>query len=220
MFTRRELKRKRSYEQKIKMREQLRLVRLAEEKGLNPYNLTGKQKSELQAQVKLYNKYKDGGSPVGLRKPLAFTSPNQKTKKEEMLEQPIVKLICDYLSLLRGGFVIKHELSGKPVKVKNFIKLVPFKNKYYRRGLSDIEFLYRGKTFYFEVKTNKELKWWAKKYPTVKHIDPSTLTANKDKKVKHFLEQQNFLDNVNRTGNVGRFVDSLEMVKEIIKDFT
>lgn len=132
-------------------------------------------------------------------------------------EKPLEKIILDYLNRIPNSYTIKHELAGRPIKKGNYYILIPFKNKFFRKGHSDVTFLFNKTSYYFEIKTPKELKWWINKYPSVKHLDPSTLKEKKDKKVKHFLEQQIFINNVNSTGNYAEMVDSLEKVQKVIE---
>jgi hypothetical protein len=137
-----------------------------------------------------------------------------KTEKEKPLEH----MVLNYLDRIPGGYVIKHELSGRPIKKGNYYILIPFKSKFFRRGHSDVTFLYKGTSYYFELKTTKELSWWKKKYETIKHLTPDLLDERKDKKIKHFLEQQLFINNINETGNKAYFVDTLEDVQLVISE--
>lgn len=128
-------------------------------------------------------------------------------------EQQIKSYILHYLDSLPDSFVCNIELSGRPVKTRSgHTILIPFKNKFYRTGMSDILFWKNGKSYAFEVKTPSELKWWLNK------IKKNTIDLTK-KKDRHFWEQTEFLQEINAAGGKGAFVSSVEMVKSMIENF-
>lgn len=137
-------------------------------------------------------------------------------KNIKLTEKQIEKLILDHLSFMRGGFVTKVELGGRPVNSGGRKVIIGFKNKYYRKGFSDIMFNYKGKVFYFEVKTPEEYNWYEKKKEKLR---ATPLTMLKSKKEIHFKEQQLFIDGVRRGGSVGEFVCSLNQVRNIIEHY-
>ncbi|MCJ7804420.1 hypothetical protein MUP35_01670, partial [Patescibacteria group bacterium] len=73
----------------------------------------------------------------------------------EPSEKEIQDAIMNYLTLVKF-FVIKIEGGGRPLKTKGGLVMVPFMNKFYRKGCSDIFAIKDGKFYAFEVKTPKE----------------------------------------------------------------
>ena len=65
-------------------------------------------------------------------------------------------LALEYLSKI--GMAVKFNMSGKPVKTKDEIKLAKFSNKYYGRGVLDIMFIKDGKVWFFDIKNPKTIK--------------------------------------------------------------
>ena len=131
-----------------------------------------------------------------------------------MLENPIQNFLLDYLGHLKNGFVMKIELSGKPIRNGNkIVKIIPFKNKYYRKGMSDILFCYKGKFFCFEVKKKDEHEKILRNYERIKNT-PIKMLPNY---LHHAKEQMNFIQEIKRAGGDGDFVSNLEHVKEILR---
>ena len=125
-----------------------------------------------------------------------------------MKEIDIENQILDYLSKLRGGFVHKIHLSGKPIrKGSKIIKIIPFGSKHYQIGMSDILFIFRGRTYCFEVKTPNEYKKIKKGWDKLKQ--PKQLLP---KSWHHFKDQYEYLERVRKAGGVGEFVCSLDQV--------
>jgi hypothetical protein len=91
--------------------------------------------------------------------------------------------------------------------------MIPFKNKYYRTGVSDIQFVFKGKMFAFEVKTPEEHKYILKHY---KKIFITPLEMIKNKKQRHIKEQIEYIEGVKYGGGDGDFVSSLDHVKKIL----
>lgn len=121
------------------------------------------------------------------------------------------KEILDYLGS-RGGFPCKIHLSGKPIKIGRSFKLIPFKNKYYRKGMSDILYIEKGRLFVFEVKTEDEYK------KAIKNINRLTKAFSELPKYLHHLkEQSDFIKKVKEAGGDGGFVFSVNCVKKILE---
>jgi len=126
-------------------------------------------------------------------------------------EKTIKEEIALYLATkYKDSFVCVIELSGRPIKTANRWVLIPFKSKFYRRGMSDISFLWNGMQFYFEVKTPEEYNWVYKKIPKLKAI------GAKNQKEEHILEQLNFMLDAMKAGAHAGFVKSIKEVDEII----
>ena len=128
-----------------------------------------------------------------------------------MTETQIQNFILDYLNAL-GGYVCKIELSGKPVKTPQGFKLIPFKNKYYRKSMSDILFFYKSNFYAFEVKTPQEHEKVKKNLNRFR-----TKTINQiPKYLHHYKKQFDFIECVKKQGGHGGFVSSLSDVKNIM----
>lgn len=128
-------------------------------------------------------------------------------------EKEIEDSILNYLDF--KGFVSKIHRGGKPVKNKfGQVLLIPFGNKHVKK-LVDIYFLYKGKSFWFEVKTEKEFIYFQKKSTYLKN---NSLKLIKEKKLIHLKEQYDFIESVKKNGGYGGFVWSIECVKKIISD--
>ena len=125
------------------------------------------------------------------------------------IESEQQKLILDYLHY--NGFVCKIELSGKPKKENGKIKLIPFKNKYFKLFMSDIYFLYKGETFWFEVKDPKDIEWLKTKILLNRLDEPI-----KTRKHQRIIGQYRFLEDIIKNGAYGGFVSNLTIVKAII----
>lgn len=131
-------------------------------------------------------------------------------------EEDIEKVILDYLGRVRGGFVTKIHLGGKPIKTRAGIIMVPFGNRYCRKGISDIQFNFRGRMFVFEVKTPEEHKYILKHYKKISMTPLEFFDKKKDKKNRHIKEQMIYIDGIVESGGDGDFVSSLEQVKKIL----
>jgi len=127
------------------------------------------------------------------------------------LEKQIETEILHYLNSI-GAFPMCIEISGRPIKNKHGIQLIPFKSPFHRKGMSDILCLYKGKLFAFEVKTRKELTWTQNKLAKYSTID----LVMGNKKDNHLAEQDRFIQHINDNGGHGAFVCSVDQVKEII----
>lgn len=82
--------------------------------------------------------------------------------------------------------------------------------KFGEAGMSDILGLEKGNFFVLEVKTEKEFAYYVKHYNQI-------VSAPKNKKQEHLLEQINFMQNVKDAGGYGWFVCSLTQVKAVIE---
>lgn len=131
-------------------------------------------------------------------------------------EEDIEKVILDYLSRVRGGFVTKIHMSGRPVKTRAGIVMIPFQNRYCRNGISDIQFNFRGKMFVFEVKTPEEHKYILKHYKELMLTPIELMDKKKNKKKYHIKEQMIYIEGIKDSGGDGDFVSDLDQVKKIL----
>lgn len=129
----------------------------------------------------------------------------------KVLEKHVQGLILDYLSNL-GGFVCKIELSGKPIYRGGKLQLMPFKNKYYRTGMSDILYFYKGSVFCFEVKEPSEHEKIKKHFNRIADLSYQELP----KYLRHYKAQYEFIESIKKQGGYGGFVSNLMEVKEIL----
>lgn len=107
------------------------------------------------------------------------------------------------------------------IYIRNNTGEAPYQNKdgTYRRvkfgcpGMSDIQFWYRKRTVWCEVKSPKEYKY------VMKHFDRIASGQKlKTKKDIHLLEQINFILNMRENGCLGFFASSsMEVEKELAK---
>lgn len=92
------------------------------------------------------------------------------------------------------------------------------KSPYYKNGVSDILWILDGRFLAIEVKTPSEYKMSQKSIfelqKRMKKLKPST-----QKKYKHFIEQQEFIQNINNKGGIWFFADSVERVIEEFEKF-
>lgn len=132
-------------------------------------------------------------------------------------EKEIEKAIAKRLSYYQGGFVCVIELSGRPIRTPSGTVMIPFQGEFYRKGMSDIIFLYKGKSFAFEVKTEKEYKWVVKHRDRLRKSARNLLTKKRD---IHVREQIDFIEGFKHSGNYGDFVCNFEQVEKIILDST
>ena len=144
---------------------------------------------------------------------IAAISPTNNLRKfvKQPSETEIERSILDWLNLL-GAFPFKINLGGKPIKTPSgsFV-MAPFSNPYCRKGMSDILVFYRGKTFAFEVKTPSEYQFM------VRHWHKVTSQIKASKRIMHLRQQWEFIQSVQKQGNIGAFVCSVAMVKDIIE---
>ena len=130
-----------------------------------------------------------------------------------MLENDAQSFLMDYLNNL-GGFVCKIELSGKPLNGAGgkIIKLIPFKNKYYRKAMSDCLFFYRSNFYAFEFKKideHEKIKRQLHRFETMTvEMLPEYLHRAKD--------QYDFIEEIKKQGGYGGFVSTLKDLKDII----
>jgi len=129
-------------------------------------------------------------------------------------ENDAQSFLMDYLDSL-GGFVCKIELSGKPIKGKggSIIKLVPFKNKYYRKGMSDCLYFLNGRFFAIEFKTNEEHRKIKRNIERLKCCTRDQLP----KYLHRVKDQYDFIERIKGCGGAGGFASTLGDVKEILK---
>lgn len=130
-------------------------------------------------------------------------------------EADIKKTIMDYLEYRSNGFVMEIQVSGRPLITKGGFKMIPFKGKYFRSGMSDVFYVENGKFYAFEVKKPTELKWWIRNKAKIMMQNPKQIT---NKKHKHFYEQQEFIHRCKKAGCVADFVCSLRQVVELLPD--
>lgn len=90
--------------------------------------------------------------------------------EEGAIQQQILKGLSDH------GMAIKIEMSGRPVRdKKGNQRLIPFNNKFYRTGISDIMFISQGSVFFLEVKTPEAgEKIWKAREQGLKYFNPET----------------------------------------------
>lgn len=135
------------------------------------------------------------------------------SKNPKVLENPVEKLILDYLDCIPNSVVMKMNRGGRPVKNKQGqILLIPFKSRFSQWRISDIYFLYKGKTFWFETKNPEEHKYIKKHLETIRGEYPPEM----NKKRLHIYEQDAFHNYIKRGGGFGGFVSSINCVKEIL----
>lgn len=120
--------------------------------------------------------------------------------------------------MLKGGFVKKNHQSGRPIKKGNFIVLIPWKSPYCRKGISDIEFIWQGRHYAFEVKTPEEHGYINRNLKKIMSMKPSELSRKSNLKKRHIYEQFEYIMSIKRAGGFGGFVSSLENVKKYLKE--
>ena len=131
----------------------------------------------------------------------------------DISEQIVQNLILDYLGHLSNSYPLKIEISGKKTYVNGVMKMIPFKNKYHRKGCSDILLCYEGKFYCFEVKKESEYLKIKKNYNRIS-TTPIKLLPEYLHRAKR---QMNFIEDVRRAGGLGDFVCSLDQVRLILE---
>lgn len=125
-----------------------------------------------------------------------------------LTEHQIEAKILDWLGTIDEGYPCKIVNNGAIKKLPGGkIVLVPQRNKYFRKGFSDIAFFHPKKTFFFEVKTHKDWDFITRRREWLKE----TAHINKD-----YIRWQNqiiFQDEMRKRGHVAEFVDSLSQVE-------
>jgi len=123
-------------------------------------------------------------------------------------EHQIEAALLEWLSTVDDGYPCKIVNNGDIKKLPDGrVILIPQQNKFFRKGMSDILFIHRKKTFWFEVKIYKDWdfidrrKDWLRKEL---HTD------------KNYIRWQNqiiFQDEMRKRGHIAEFVYSLQQVK-------
>jgi len=132
--------------------------------------------------------------------------------KIPLTEKEIESHILGYLDTL-GGFVLKINSGGKPIlNREGRMIMIPFKNPYSPKGMSDILFLYEGCAFCFEVKKPSEVKFIKNSYQRLQEGSFSS----ENKTYRRLRDQILFIERVKSNGGYGGFVSSIEEVKSII----
>lgn len=127
-------------------------------------------------------------------------------------EKLIEDSILEFLSF--KGTVFKMNMGGKPLVLPNgHTIMVPFKNIYSPIGISDILFLCKGKSYFFEVKKPSEKKHIEKFYSYYSSIDPKRL-LNKNKKT--IAQQVQFINRMRKEEFTAGFVCSIEEVENFL----
>ncbi len=118
------------------------------------------------------------------------------------------------------SLIIRFLLSQqKPFKLVRLYNSVPYSKKlgrYIRRsnslvpkGLPDLVYFYKGKTFFFEVKTEKASRFIVKNY--------NRILEGKGKIYEHIYNQIVFREDLIKIGITCEFVATVEQVKEILE---
>ena len=114
----------------------------------------------------------------------------------------------------RSGVVHKIDRGGRPLRTATGKTImIPFKNEFAPKGMSDIFYLENGVPFFFEVKNPARIKWYSKKLKegTLK----MALATNPRYKTE--MHQWNFLETVIEYGGAfGGYVSSFRGVEEIL----
>jgi len=132
-------------------------------------------------------------------------------RKSFILESDIEKQILEYLSF--KGSVFKMNNSGKPIYIDGKLTLIPFGSKFNPDGISDIMFISKGKTYFFEVKKPEVKRHIEKFYSFYCTCDPKKL---KDNNKKTFVKQVQFIERVKKEGLVAGLVSSIEDVEKFL----
>jgi len=127
-------------------------------------------------------------------------------------EKDIEASILAFLENL-GGFAMKINLGGRPIQTKDGrLLMMPFKNPFSAKGMSDILFIYEGCVFCFEVKKPSEVKFIKNSY---QRLQEGSFSAE-NKTYRRLRDQIIFIERVKSNGGYGGFVSSIEEVKSII----
>lgn len=126
-------------------------------------------------------------------------------------ESSIEEAILVYLNYVVGAFAWKNPTAGYyDSKIGKFRKQ---KSKFAINGGSDILLSYKNVQA-IEVKTPKEYAYLMKHYEELRnYIGPC-------KKKNHLRDQIFFIEQINKTGNVAFFADSVERVREKLKELS
>ena len=123
-------------------------------------------------------------------------------------------MIMQWLDVVQKGLVSKIELGGIPkVRHGKIVGIRNFRNKYYRKGMSDVLFIKNGITYFFEIKTPEVASELSKRYFSDKWNKYINLKSNERLKL-----QYEFLEMSIKHGARGGFVCCPEDVKIIIYD--
>ena len=123
-------------------------------------------------------------------------------------EEMITEMICQFLELLQKGQLNRIAPSG-------FFKngaMRKHKSKFIKKGVSDIQFMYQGKFYVFEVKTPKEYKFVMKNIAEISRT-PRVLLYEKK---AHLKDQFDYITGIRNNGGIGDFVCSVDQVKNLI----
>jgi hypothetical protein len=119
--------------------------------------------------------------------------------------------ILDYLAL-NGWFCMKNHQGGKPLFInKQFKKMIPFMNRYSRKGVSDIIAVKNGRFLAVEVKEIKEYFFIKKNY---KRLWDGKFNPE-NKKYLHFQRQIIFIEDIKKHKGIGLFASSIDDLKGI-----
>lgn len=122
------------------------------------------------------------------------------------VEKAIEKDLLKYLDY-KGCFPCKIENTGvyDPRK-KTFRKVV---SPYKRKGISDIMFFWKGKTWFAEVKTPDELGYIMRNF--------EKLDRREVKSKERISNQVKFIQSVREQQQIGIFVDGIERLKKLME---
>ena len=127
-----------------------------------------------------------------------------------MNEESITEFLCSYILLKYKGAVLNRIAPSGFFKNGRMIK---HRSKYIKKGVSDIQVMYRGSFYAIEVKTPKELEFYKK------HEDQISMTpaCRLSKKKAHLKEQQNYIKAIKAQGGKGSFVASISDIVELFR---
>lgn len=108
------------------------------------------------------------------------------------------------LDSLQGGRVLRFRnnplirtIGGREVPIRRH-------NRFSPKGVSDVIFLFKGTSYWIEIKRESEYKWIIKNYDRLKEGIP------KNPRESHAQDQIRFIEDIkNRTGNHGFFTYSI-----------
>jgi len=126
----------------------------------------------------------------------------------EPTEEEITEAICQFLELFAGAQLNRIAPGG-------FFRggvMKKHKSRFVKKGVSDIQFVFQGMFYAFEVKTPTEYAFAMKHYHNIYSSPYEVLSAKK----RHLKDQIEYLEGIRRNGFVGEFVNSVSMVKEIL----
>ena len=130
----------------------------------------------------------------------------------KVTEKDIETEILNYLDSL-GGFVMKINVGGRPLLLPSGkMIMMPFKNIYSRKGISDIFWIHNGLFHAFEVKKHTEHKFIEKHYERL--LQGGFSSDNKQHKRWH--DQIIFIENIKKNGGKAGFVYSIDCVKSLL----